>query len=146
MLSILAGLVTPTLITSLLSGAGDIFLKYQQNQITKAQLEEHLKEMILQAFTEVEQAYAKSLSDMYSSFMQAVVQSKIMQRTWATVVLSQTAVLVWAQLGVPAVVAAGWVEKWPSAGATIDWAYYLVGACLGFGPLVLKRTVTLPKL
>jgi len=141
MFQILAGLLTGPLIKAV----GDIFLQYQAQQITREQLEEHLKEAILKTFSEVQQSYDKSMAEMYASFMAAIVQSKIMQVVWAIVVLSQLGVLVFAQVVVPAMVAAEWISRWPSAGATIDWAYYLLGGSLGIGPLVLRRKIEIPK-
>lgn len=109
-----------------------------QKQITIEELRAQTLKALLDTIREVEKAHADVLAKTYAAFMQAVVQSPIMQRTWATVVLVELAVLAWAQVGVPAIVAVGWVDRWPSAGATIDWAYALLAFCVGAGPLVLR--------
>jgi hypothetical protein len=66
--------------------------------------------------------------------------SKIMQMVWAYVVCAETSVLVWVQVGIPYLAYhAGQANfQYPSAGATLDWAYLLVTACLGLGSVVLR--------
>jgi hypothetical protein len=46
-------------------------------------------------------------------------------------------VLVWQQVGVPAITFI-FQRPWPPAGATIDWAYLLVAGLCGLGHVVLN--------
>jgi len=66
--------------------------------------------------------------------MQAMVQSKLMQVVWDSVVISQTLVLLWHQIGIPALCYhVGNKACYPSSGTTVEWAYLLVaGLCAGW--------------
>jgi len=46
--------------------------------------------------------------------------------------------LVWHQLAIP-FIAFAFAVRYPSSGETVNWAYLLLGACLGMGPLVLRN-------
>jgi hypothetical protein len=61
-----------------------------------------------------------------------------MQIMWAWTVGTQLFVLVWSQFFVPLLYAYGLLTSW-KAGTTGEWAYLLLGACLGTGPLVLRN-------
>ncbi len=103
---------------------------------------EELRTRVLQAFitsvAEVEKAHADALARTQGEFIRAAAQNVLMARVWAAVTLSQLAVLLWHQLGIPLVIATGLAERYPSSGSTVEWAYALVGACVGLGPLVLR--------
>jgi len=66
--------------------------------------------------------------------MQAMVQSKLMQVVWDSVVISQTLVLLWHQIGIPALCYhVGNKACYPSSGTTVEWAYLLVAVCVRAG-------------
>lgn len=128
------------IVDAILGNVKGIFEAYFNKQITEAQLREKLQEALVSAFAQVEAAHADALAKCYASFMDAMKQSVIMQRTWAAVVISQLFVLFWYQWIVPVI--ATWhllgVQRYASAGTTVEWAYLLLAACLGMGPVVLR--------
>jgi hypothetical protein len=65
-------------------------------------------------------------------------KSAILQRAWASVLFLQAAVLVWYQVGAGAFQLITGVA-WPDPGVTLEYAYLLVGAMIGAGPLVMRR-------
>jgi hypothetical protein len=133
MLAIITALV-PILTGSL----ADAFKAYEQKQITLAELNAKVQEALISAFAEVQKSQSAALAQTFASFMDGAKNSKLMRVVWAIVVLSQLGVLLWHQVGIPAVVAASG-HSYPGSGTTVEWAYLLVAACLGFGPVVLNR-------
>ncbi len=138
MFASIASAIAGPLVNALIAPFVTIFTAYINKQITIEQLRAQMTEALLTAFAEVEKSHADALAKTYDSFMQAASKNATMTRVWAAVTLSQLVVLLWHQMGIPAIVALGLVEKYPSSGGTVDWAYALVGACVGFGPLVLR--------
>ena len=138
MLSLLGPGIIKAIIDSFLGNALDAFKAYQNKQISLEELNVRLRQSLLTAFSEVEKSHAEALAKTYASFMQAVTQSKILQVMWALVVGSQLFVLVWHQIGIPFIVFMGWTAKYPLSGSTVEWAYLLLAACLGMGPVVLR--------
>lgn len=115
------------------------FEMYNKKQISIEELRVKLGEALLEAFKAVEVAHADTLAKTFDSFMKAVVQSRLMQITWAFVTISQALVLLWHQVGIPGLCYfVGEKACYPSSGSTVEWAYLLVGACLGMGPIVLR--------
>lgn len=133
MLSIILALV-PILTGSL----ADAFKAYEQKEISIAELNARVQEALIKAFAEVQKSQYAALAQTFASFMDGAKNSKLMRVVWAIVVLSQLGVLLWAQVGAPAFIRA-FGGEWPSAGATIDWAYLLVVGLCGLGPVVLNR-------
>lgn len=86
----------------------------------------------------MEKAHADALAKTYASFMQAMVQGRLMQAVWASVAVSQLLVLLWHQVGIPFVVFMKWATVYPPSGSTVEWAYLLLAFCLGAGPVVLR--------
>lgn len=111
---------------------------FQRKEITKAELDARVKEATLQATVDTEKAVQETVASVTASIYSAISQSKIMQWVWAGVVGSQTLVLLWHQIGIPAYVNFTG-DSWPSSGATVEWAYLLVAAALGLGPLVFRK-------
>jgi hypothetical protein len=133
MLSIIMALV-PILTGSL----ADAFKAYEQKQITLAELNAKVQEALISAFSEVQKSQSVALAATFASFMDAAKNSKLMRIVWAIVTLSQLAVLLWHQVGIPALVY-DTGHGYPGSGTTVEWAYLLVAACLGFGPVLLNR-------
>ena len=133
MLSIIMALV-PILTGSL----ADAFKAYEQKQITMAELNARVQEALISAFAQVQKSQSAALAQTFASFMDGAKNSALMRSVWATVVLSQLAVLLWHQVGIPAVVAATG-NSYPGSGTTVEWAYLLLAFCLGAGPIVLNK-------
>jgi hypothetical protein len=131
-----------TIITSLapllIGKLADAFTAYQNKQITLAELNARVTQALIDGFAEVQKAQSTALEHTFASFMDAAKNSKLMRGVWATVTLSQLAVLLWHQVGISAFVRI-FGGEWPSSGSTVEWAYVLVAACVGFGPVVLNR-------
>jgi len=138
MLTTLVGSIITTLASTFIGKALDAFTAYTNKQITIAELNAKVQQAMLETFAEVEKSHAEALAKTYASFMQALVQSKTLQVMWAAVVGSQLFVLLWHQFGIPFIVFMGWTEKYPSSGTTVEWAYLLLAACLGMGPVILR--------
>jgi hypothetical protein len=134
----LAALLTPALVGSLLNQGMDLFKQYQQGQITREQLQNNLQAIIAQEITKQEQARFDALKANYSSFVQLALGSRVVQVAYAYTVITQATVLVFAQVGIPAIV---WFYggTWPSSGATLDWGYLLLAGMLGLGALAYKK-------
>jgi hypothetical protein len=122
----------------LLKPLTDIFQMYFNKQITEAQLKEQLQAAMVSCLRDIEVSHADALAKTYASFMDTVKTSRMMQAVWSTVTLSQLIVLVWHQMGIPAIIALGVVAKYPSSGTTVEWAYLLLAFMVGAGPVVLR--------
>jgi hypothetical protein len=133
MLSIIMALV-PILTGSL----ADAFKAYEQKQITLAELNAKVQESLISAFAEVQKSQSAALAQTFASFMDGAKNSALMRAVWASVVLSELAVLLWHQAGIPALVYLTG-HTYPGSGTTVEWAYLLVAACLGLGPVVLNK-------
>lgn len=138
MLAAIFSQVGMSMINAILGQALEAFKAYENKQISVEQLKDQLYGIMVNAAKDVEVAHADTLAKTYASFMGAMVQSKLMQNVWGFVTISQATMLLWFQIGIPFIVAMGWVTRWPSSGDTAGWSYALVGACLGMGPLVLR--------
>lgn len=135
-LKAVASFVLPTLLPSLAGIARD----FRDGKISEKELDVRLEEAALDSFARVEESHGKALAETFGAFMDAASKTPMMARVWAAVTLSQLAVLLWHQVGIPAIVAMGFVDKYPPSGSTVEWAYLLVGGAIGLGPLVLKGT------
>lgn len=138
MLSAIFSQIGMSVINAVLDKFLEAFKAYQQKQISIEQLKDQLYGIMVNAIRDIEVAQADALAKTYASFMGALVQSKILQRTWAFVTITQAVMILWFQFGIPFIIAIGLVTKWPSSGSTADWAYLVVVACLGMGPVVLR--------
>ncbi len=133
MLSIIMALV-PILTGSL----ADAFKAYEQKQITLAELNAKVQEALISAFSEVQKSQSIAIAQTFASFIDGAKNSMLMRVVWAIVVLSELAVLLWHQVGIPAFVDFTG-RPYPGSGTTVEWAYLLIAACLGLGPVVLNR-------
>lgn len=132
--STLAKLIMPDLTASITT----IIKKRIDKQITDAELEAEVQKAVLSTFASVEEKHADTLADTYSEFQKTVRTSPAMQFMLIAVVMSQLLVLLWHQVGIPAIIALGYVSSYPPSGSTVTWAYALVGAGIGLGPLALR--------
>lgn len=109
----------------------DLAKAYFNKEISEAQFE-----------AEVEKAKADAEARAITAFTESVHAtirtSPAIQRAYAATLFLQVAVLVWYQMGAPAYqVITG--TDWPSPGVTLEWAYLLIGAMVGAGPLIMRR-------
>lgn len=112
---------------------------YVKKQISADELKAKIQEATVETFAEVEKAWADVAARQYAGFQQTVRSSPVVARAYAAVIVTQLFVLLWYQWGASAfLLVTG--QAWPSAGATVDWAYALLALCLGGGALVFRRT------
>ena len=111
---------------------------YFQKQISAAQYEAEVKKAASEAASKVEASWADASAKIAASTGDMIKSSAILQRAWAITLFLQVAVLVFYQLVAPAfAVITG--QAWPDPGVSLEWAYLLVGAMIGAGPLVFRR-------
>lgn len=125
-------------INKFFDGALQAFTAYQNKQISVEELKDRLLGLMVNAARDIEVSHAETLAKTYASFMDALKVTPILQRMWAWTVGTQLFVLVWSQFFVPLLFAYSILPNW-KAGTTGEWAYLLLGACLGMGPLVLRN-------
>jgi hypothetical protein len=111
MLAAIFSTIGMPLINAFLEKGLDAFKAYENKQISIEQLKDQLYAAMTSAIKDIEVAHAEALAKTYASFMDAMKQSVLMQRVWASVVLSQLFVLLWAQLGVPLLFAFGMLPE-----------------------------------
>ncbi len=128
MLSALGASIISSIASTFLGKALDAFTAYVNKQITLAELEARVRQALVETFAEVEKAQADALARTYASFMAALQASKLMQVVWASVTLSQLAVLLWHQ-------------RLVSLGVEFGWSRYVV-----LGLVVAPVTVALATL
>lgn len=141
--SLLGGSALQTLVNALAAPLESIFHDYIQGKISKEQLAEQIKAALLQAFAQVEAQYLDSITKTYGSFVQAMATNPVITAGWKFVIYSQTLVLLWHQVGIPAfVMIVHWLFDprfvYPSSGTTVDWAYALLTVGLG-APAIASR-------
>lgn len=142
MLASIFSAIGGTIIDKIMGNATKLFEAYFNKQISLEELKVRLQQTLIGAVRDVEVSHAEALAKTYASFMGAVEKSLLMQCVWAAVTISQLLVLLWHQVGIPAFVMLmrQTVPNWtyPGSGSTVEWAYLLLGACIGAGPLVLR--------
>lgn len=114
-----------------------VFEAYFKKQISLEELRAKILDALLDSVSEIERSHADSIAKTYESFQQTLRQSPLMQRVWLVVVGSQLIVLVWHQMGIPALVYFSGT-RYPSSGSTVEWAYALIGFMFGAGALLLR--------
>ena len=137
MLSTILSAIGGAFIDKFFGAAKDIFHDYTQGKISEQECRTRLLSALLDTAKSVEVSHSETLAKTYASFMDALKTTPILQRMWAWTVGSQLFILVWSQFFVPLLFAYGLLPSW-KAGTTGEWAYLLLGACLGLGPLVLR--------
>lgn len=111
---------------------------YLQKQVTEAQFRAEVEKAAQETAAKVEQSWADASAKIAASTGDMIKSSAILQRAWAITLFLQVAVLVFYQLVAPAfAVITG--QAWPDPGVSLEWAYLLVGAMIGAGPLVFRR-------
>lgn len=111
---------------------------YIKTEGDKARFESEVRQAAQEAAASVQKAWAEASASIVASTQDTLKASPILQRAYAIVLFLQLVVLVWYQIGAPAYqVVTG--TSWPAPMASIEWAYLLIGAMVGAGPLVFKR-------
>ena len=137
MLSAILSSLGGALLDKFFGAARDIFHDYTQGKISEAECRTRLLSSLLDSAKAVEVSHSETLAKTYASFMDAMKTSPLMQRMWALTVGSQLFILFWSQFCVPLLFAYGMLPNW-KAGTSAEWAYLLIVACLGMGPVVLR--------
>lgn len=111
---------------------------YFNKEISKEQFESQSKIAATNATKDIEIAWSEAATKMTESVQQTIRTSPVIQRAYATVLFFQLFVLFWYQFCTSAFKLATGVE-WPAPMASIEWAYLLIAAMIGIGPLVYKK-------
>jgi len=123
----------PALVGAAFPQLKGLFADHEAGRLTEAELKTRLAETLAETSAKVEIAEAEAQSKNYAALMTALPQSRVMQAVWAAVAISQLLVLLWYQWVVPFGAFKGWWVSYPSAGATVDWAYFLLAGMLAVG-------------
>lgn len=116
------------------TGLAELYLK---KEISDAEFKSRVEIEVQNTVRDVEKAWAEAVAKQFESFQQTVRQSPVVARAFAAVIVTQLFVLLWYQWGASAfLLITG--TPWPSAGATVDWAYSILALCLGGGALYLR--------
>lgn len=126
--------ITGGLVEKVLAG----WQAYLNKEISTAEFESRVRIAAQETAAKVEESWAQAAAETAKATQETLGKSPILQRAWASVLFLQVAVLVWYQIGAPAFqVITG--TAWPSPGVSLEWAYLLVAAQLGAGPLVFRK-------
>ena len=112
----------------------ELYKLRQDGKITQAEYDRDVA--IAKEDTQVK--LQETAAKMLESVQQTIRSSPVIQRAYAVVMFMQLFILVWYQFGVSAFKLATGVE-WPAPVASIEWAYLLIAAMIGVGPLVYKK-------
>jgi exo-beta-1,3-glucanase (GH17 family) len=130
----IVGWVTGGLVDKVL----EVYRLHKQGKVSEAEFESRVKIAAQETAAKVEESWADASASIARATQAALKSSPLLQRAWAVTIFLQLVVLVWYQIGAPAyLVITG--TAWPSPGATVEWAYLLLGGMLGIGPLVFRR-------
>ncbi len=139
MLSTIISALGAPIVDRLFGTVGDIVKRWQDKQISEVEAKRQIVLALVAATKDVEVAHADALTKMYATFMGAAEKSRLMQFGWAVTLFSQLFVLLWYQWFVPFLCWMDGVKScYPSAGTTVDWAYFLVGGLVGLGVFGLR--------
>lgn len=111
---------------------------YFQKQVSEAEFRAEVEKAAQETAAKVEASWADASAKIAASTGDMIKASATLQRAWSSVLFLQVVVLVFYQLGAPAfAVITG--RAWPDPGVSLEWAYLLIGAMIGAGPLVFRR-------
>jgi hypothetical protein len=116
----------------------EVYRLHKQGKVSEAEFKSRIEISAQETAAKVEASWAEASSSIARATQATLKSSPILQRAWAVTIFFQLLVLVWYQIGASAfLVITG--TPWPNPGATVEWAYLLLGAMLGAGPLVFRR-------
>lgn len=127
-------------IDRIFGGVLDIAKAVINKQVTDIEAKKQMTMLVTSAIKDIELKHADVLAQTYATFWNAADNDKtgLLKFMWAVTVASQVWVLFWAQWCAPMLYAYGYMDKGWKDGGTSGWAYALVGALLGLGPMVLR--------
>jgi hypothetical protein len=127
----------PAIIKMLIGDITKLGEQYINKELSKEEFESRVKIAATESYEKVETAWAEAAPEIYESFMARVERSWIVRAVWAATSISQLLVILWHQVGIPAYVHLTG-NAYPSSGGTFEYAYLLLAACIGVGPIVMK--------
>jgi hypothetical protein len=131
------GAILNVLTGKVLDKVTGVFELYLKKQISEAEFRSRVEIAVQETVRETEKAWTEVAAKQYAEFQQTVRQSPVIARAFAAVIVTQLFVLLWYQWGASAfLLVTG--TAWPSAGATVDWAYAILALCLGGGAFVFR--------
>lgn len=126
-------------IDRLFGGFMQIIERYQQKQITEIEAKKALYTLLIGAFRDIEVSHSETLAKTFESFQVTLRGSPLLQAAWTALFLSQMLVLVWHQVGIPALCyTVGNNQCYPSSGETVKWSYLMLMFMIGAGPIVFR--------
>lgn len=125
----IAGVIAKILTGGILDKLLEAYKLRQEGKISEAEFRSRVQIAAEETAAETAKATHDSLG-----------KSAILQRAWAATLFLQVTVLVFYQIAAPAyqIITGG---SWPDPGVTLEWAYLLVAAMIGAGPLVMRARV-----
>jgi hypothetical protein len=123
---VISGILAKILTGGLLDKLLEVYKLRQDGKISEAEFQSRVQIAAEETAQEATKATQETLG-----------KSAILQRAWASVLFLQVSVLVFYQLAAPAYQVITGVT-WPSPGVSLEWAYLLVAAMIGAGPLVMR--------
>jgi hypothetical protein len=135
----LAALFAPAVIGAIFKEGAGLFERYQQKQITLAELANQLSVIAMQEATKVEQANAEMVAKTYAAFSEVLKFSPLVRVVYAVVTLSQAFVLFWYQWAVPFIVWKYGGSFPPASDVLLEWCYGLLVLLVGGGAVAIRR-------
>lgn len=134
----IASLIARILTGGLLDKILEAYRLRQEGKISEAEFQSRVEVAAHENAAKIEQAWAETAKSTVAATQATLSSSSVLQRAWGSVLFLQVAVLVWYQVGASAyaVITGG---RWPDPGVSLEWAYLLIAAMIGAGPLVLRR-------
>jgi hypothetical protein len=132
------GVISAPIVGKLTDSLTDVAKAYFNKEISEAEFKSRTAIAVQESFRDVEKSWAEASAKIADSTQESLRSSVVLQRGWVAVLFLQLVVLLWYQVGTPVYeIMAG--EKWPEPMASIEWAYLLIGAQIGSGPLIFRR-------
>lgn len=133
-----------TIVDSLVGKITGVFEAYFKKEISLEELKTQVKTRLLDTAKETDVAFAASIAETQKAFYGALQTSDKLQTATVIVIYTQLFVLFWHQFCIPLItlIARSLLDYprfvYPGSGATVEWAYLLLGAVLGAGAVLLR--------
>lgn len=130
--------ITKIISMGLLDKFLELYKLKQAGRISEAEFQSKTDIALQESKADIEKVWAEASAKMTESAQATIRSSSLIQKAYAIVLFLQLFVLVWYQLGASAfTIITGAV--WPVPMASIEWAYLLIAAMIGAGPLVYRK-------
>lgn len=116
----------------------DLGNTYIKSETDRAEFKKEVQIAGQEAMVKMEEAWANAATEATKATTAMVSSSPVIQRAWVAVMIIQVTVLAWYQIGT-SVYEVFTGTAWPQPMANVEWAYLLIGAMIGAGPLVFRR-------